>query len=61
MLIFYTPSNFSHGLTHISFHLIFLFIPNVISLWNSLPESVVCAPSLSVFKQSAVDTAMYEM
>ena len=28
------------------------FIPNVISLWNSLPESVVCAPSLSVFKQS---------
>ena len=27
------------------------FIPNVISVWNSLPESVVCVPSLSVFKQ----------
>jgi len=28
------------------------FLPNVISLWNSVPESVVCAPSLSAFKQS---------
>ena len=28
------------------------FVPNVISLRNSSPEYVVCAPSLSVFKQS---------
>ena len=28
------------------------FVPRVISLWNSLPESVVCASSLVEFKQS---------
>ena len=38
--LFCSP-NPSHDLT-----LIYSFIPNVISLWNSLPESVVCAPSL---------------
>ena len=43
--LFYSP-NLSQGLT------LLYFIPNVISLWNNLPKSVVCAPSLSVFKQS---------
>jgi len=29
----------------------FVYTQCDISLWNGLPESVVCAPSLSIFKQ----------
>jgi len=33
---------------------IFIFFPHAVSIWNSLPYSIVLLPNISVFKKSFV-------